>query len=260
MKLKSKLIATIVSICAAIAVMGVGVWAATSSFTVTVTNQVNIGFSNLTGSATLQAFSSHYEDTSNDLESAAVTVFDHDGTPANQTYELTDESDSTFGSYLTFFGDNTADDVAVSTNVTQQTTAAALAYLVTFTNEDANSIIQVTANAGTAPTPSVNAYDAEDNPNGVKMEASAYIRVGGTGQWTKVENSYVVQPGADKTIEVLFVLEYSNPTLLSTVINGTWQISCAFTAMPTGTAVSAPTPATTIDAAILENGALAIGA
>ena len=55
MKLKSKLIATIVSICAAIAVMGVGVWAATSTFTVSVTNNVNISFTNITGTIKLVA-------------------------------------------------------------------------------------------------------------------------------------------------------------------------------------------------------------
>ena len=43
MKLKSKLIATIVSMCAAIAVMGVGVWASTSqNFTVTVNNDIDV--------------------------------------------------------------------------------------------------------------------------------------------------------------------------------------------------------------------------
>lgn len=43
MKLRSKLIATVVSMCAAIAVMGVGVWASTSdNFTVTVKNDVDI--------------------------------------------------------------------------------------------------------------------------------------------------------------------------------------------------------------------------
>ena len=55
MKLKSKLIATIVSICAAIAVMGIGVWAATDSFTVTVTNTVNISVSTLSGTITATA-------------------------------------------------------------------------------------------------------------------------------------------------------------------------------------------------------------
>lgn len=43
MKLKSKLIATIVSMCAAIAVMGVGVWASTAqSFSLTVNNDVDV--------------------------------------------------------------------------------------------------------------------------------------------------------------------------------------------------------------------------
>ena len=43
MKLKSKLIATIVSMCAAIAVMGVGVWASTAqSFTLTVNNDIDV--------------------------------------------------------------------------------------------------------------------------------------------------------------------------------------------------------------------------
>lgn len=49
MKLKSKLIATIVSICAAIAVMGVGVWAASTQFSVQVSNTVNVAFQNLDG-------------------------------------------------------------------------------------------------------------------------------------------------------------------------------------------------------------------
>lgn len=48
MKLKSKLIATIVSMCAAIAVMGVGVWASTSqNFTVTVKNDVDVKIINV---------------------------------------------------------------------------------------------------------------------------------------------------------------------------------------------------------------------
>lgn len=48
MKLKSKLIATIVSMCAAIAVMGVGVWASTSqNFTVTVKNDVDVKIINI---------------------------------------------------------------------------------------------------------------------------------------------------------------------------------------------------------------------
>lgn len=48
MKLKSKLIATIVSMCAAIAVMGVGVWASTSqNFTVTVKNDVDVKIVNV---------------------------------------------------------------------------------------------------------------------------------------------------------------------------------------------------------------------
>ena len=55
MKLKSKLIATIVSICAAIAVMGVGVWAATSTFSVSVSNTVSLGFQNLDGKVTVSA-------------------------------------------------------------------------------------------------------------------------------------------------------------------------------------------------------------
>ena len=55
MKLKSKLIATIVSICAAIAVMGVGVWAATQTFTVNVKNTVSINFQNLTGKVAISA-------------------------------------------------------------------------------------------------------------------------------------------------------------------------------------------------------------
>ena len=58
MKLKSKLIATIVSICAAIAVMGVGVWAATNTFSVTVTNQINLAFANLPGTVTIKGMAS----------------------------------------------------------------------------------------------------------------------------------------------------------------------------------------------------------
>lgn len=48
MKLKSKLIATIVSMCAAIAVMGVGVWASTANmFTVVVNNDVDVKILNV---------------------------------------------------------------------------------------------------------------------------------------------------------------------------------------------------------------------
>ena len=44
MKIKSKLIATIVSMCAALAVMAVGVWAAATNFTLTISNTVNLQF------------------------------------------------------------------------------------------------------------------------------------------------------------------------------------------------------------------------
>lgn len=49
MKMRSKLIATIVSMCAAVAVMAVGVWAATSSFSVTISNTINIAAYNTHG-------------------------------------------------------------------------------------------------------------------------------------------------------------------------------------------------------------------
>ena len=44
MKIKTKLIATIVSMCAALAVMAVGVWAAVTEFTLTINNNVNLSF------------------------------------------------------------------------------------------------------------------------------------------------------------------------------------------------------------------------
>lgn len=44
MKIKTKLIATIVSMCAALAVMAVGVWAAATDFTLTVSNTVSMSF------------------------------------------------------------------------------------------------------------------------------------------------------------------------------------------------------------------------
>ena len=55
MKLRNKLIATIVSISMVLAVIGVGAWASTESFTATITNTVNLEFDNIKGQIAVEA-------------------------------------------------------------------------------------------------------------------------------------------------------------------------------------------------------------
>ena len=55
MKLRNKLIATIISISMVLAVIGIGAWASVESFTATITNTVNLEFDNLSGNVVLMA-------------------------------------------------------------------------------------------------------------------------------------------------------------------------------------------------------------
>ena len=90
MKLKSKLIATIVSMCAAIAVMGVGVWASSSqTFQITVKNDIDVKIISVDADvygefAVYSQFSGHTtEDQTNDFASA----YHHTNTDAGAAFQ-----------------------------------------------------------------------------------------------------------------------------------------------------------------------------
>lgn len=98
MKLKSKLIATIVSICAAIAVMGVGVWAASTSFTVHVNNTVQLSFVQLDGTVTMAATSgaTALQADKSELSIAEAAIYD-------STDESKDDAEYTVSNDITSF-------------------------------------------------------------------------------------------------------------------------------------------------------------
>lgn len=243
MKLKSKLIATIVSICAAIAVMGVGVWAATSSFKVSVTNNVNINFAALNGNAKVTAYRS--------LDSAIDT---NDIATANSSVTIADIEDvydddsnsKEFAVSATNFADYVNFLTGTYVTMEKEVTAAAVAYLVEFNNTDTSQNVNITL-AGTT-------FDhGYTGGTGFALNAVAYARVGGTGAWTQVADG-TYKAGTAAKIEVLFVVTYANPNLAS--VTGTeksWTPSVTFTPGDSGSALNG---STTIDAGILNAGKL----
>ena len=90
MKLKSKLIATIVSMCAAIAVMGVGVWASSSqTFQITVKNDIDVKIISVDADvygefAVYSQFSGHTEA---DQTNPVASAYHHTNTDAGEAFK-----------------------------------------------------------------------------------------------------------------------------------------------------------------------------
>lgn len=270
MKLKSKLIATIVSICAAIAVMGVGVWAATSSFTVTVTNQISLGFDNLgvgenskitvTAKAGADVTGLDLSTTDNetdtksiaDLNEVVLYGYDADKQSYAVKYNAISSSETVAGTNLQWLGAdflstyNTEDGTGY---ITDKTKAAAIDYTFTYTPDST-----VTTGTGSISV-TVTEITAPPTAKGAKVEAVYYVSNDGTNWYPLTSGTAVVAGAYNATIRVRAICQYSNENLVSASASGSWQFSVQFTA---GSADYTSITGTSTTIGELTNGAVAI--
>lgn len=219
MKLKSKLIATIVSICAAIAVMGVGVWAATSSFTVTVTNTVSLSFVNLEGSVSVKASTGAEVLADGGLEPtlASTVLYDNGDTK----YNAISANATAAGGNLQFAGA----DFLKTANIDENTDYAAVMYEFTYTaNDAAESATSVTVTETAAPAVSGNV-----------LTITYYAKAEGQTKWTALTSGTAVTVEKGKDVTIRAVAQYSNPNHKSiSTTAGDWSFTVALAAASTG--------------------------
>lgn len=218
MKLKSKLIATIVSICAAIAVMGVGVWAATSQFTVQVTNKVNFTVNNLagtitvTGAATING-AAQDENYTNKLN--AVELYDStDATPATTT-------DISVNGTVKYDGAGLFDEDHAASGVIDATTkTAVLSYTFVYDAPTA-------AGAGytvVTITPGENMPTL--NATGATIECTYSAGASTTGDLDAATIELYAAAGTDITVTI--TCTYTNNDLVSVVGSGSFDFDIKF--------------------------------
>ena len=224
MKLKSKLIATIVSICAAIAVMGVGVWAATSSFTVTVTNNVNIEFTNLTGTVTVSATATLNGGAVDGIENITDREIYTAATSTNQAHTISSANTAT--NHTQWAGADLLTTKDGGTGyIDNTTTEAKIQYVFTYTP----------TGSGDAFTTVVINSTSEAKTNGGQIEYTYDI----SGLSTDVVKGTTYYAADDEAITVTITATYTNTNLVATQMVGddtTWVFSVAF-----ASALTAPT-------------------
>lgn len=222
MKLKSKLIATIVSICAAIAVMGVGVWAATQTFTVNVKNTVSINFANLTGKVTISAVANadKYADGGAEITLAENEIF-NSATSVNYTADVEDWTAAS----LTAPADKDGSKFLSNTYVDATTTKAAVAYTIKYTpNEGAvaenNSVTVKLAGGATIPTVS-----------GATIAVKYYVKAGTDAKWSELTTTGYTANGNEE-ITVMAICAYTNAAGNSVKTTAAdWSFGVVFTAV-----------------------------
>ena len=217
MKLKSKLIATIVSITAAIAVMGVGVWAAQSSFSVGVQNSVQLRFSNISGNITVNASAA-----------ADVTKDNNTVTALNAglyMYEAADFESQT--KYAKISADTDSPSALTPTERNKQwdgvkfltddyiTANTRYAYVdYTFTYELASGL-EGSGNIAVKVDDETAGNIEQDNFLAIRY----FVRVGGTGNWTELADeelgSTLVVGAYNAKIEVRVIAQYVNSSQVS---------------------------------------------
>ena len=240
MKLKSKLIATIVSICAAIAVMGVGVWAASSSFSVTVTNTVSLAFVGLDGTVKYSANAEQVGAATEEV--TAITTEDkaektiYSGTQASAEIDVDDCK------LAGFFDD-------AKGYIKGATTAAALMYTFTYTASD-----------DVAPGTAVVKYSVASTGNaqgtiagGNAFEYSYYINAG--EGWVEMSTAAEYYVDATVDVQIIAVAQYTNENAASIKVEGNWTFTVAMEAL-LGTCKTAATAAG--NAAAITDGVFAV--
>ena len=258
MKLKSKLIATIVSICAAIAVMGVGVWAATSSFDVTVTNNVGFSFLALDGTVTISGAAQ-----GNNLSTTAPEALT--GTTGNLYAGTETEAVSKT------VGKNVTDGATYDINwagadffkdgfITGNTTKAALEYTIVFdaTEGGAEGTNKININI----TQTGNIPEAKLSGDANAFEVFYLIGTSDTNyaRVTELSKTYCVDATSD--IYVKAILVYSNPEAVSiSADDAEWEFKVEMTTASgaaSGTELSGGT--VTVDTTAGEGAVVTLGA
>ena len=224
MKLKSKLIATIVSICAAIAVMGVGVWAATTSFTVTVTNNVNLAFQNLDGTVYVSAATGG-DHLYNNVTAPSLTetpIFANGVTTAktiSSAAESAYDEEAQTGGNLQFLGA----DFLTETYITGSTEYAALVYDFRYESEATQGATEVTIDEIQFP-----------EVNGAEVTTAYYVSLDGQ-TWTKANDgdTFTTQTaGADIYVKAIIQYDNNDGSSVSTNQSKTvWEFSVLFEAV-----------------------------
>ena len=243
MKLKSKLIATIVSICAAIAVMGVGVWAASANFSVTVTNTVSLAFAGIDGKVEVKAEAEQFGATTSG--EGAVNA----ATPT-ANLKIYDSADSTKVNAVNvgnctlagFFDDEKG-------YINGDTKAAALMY--TFTYTASTEVAEGAAVIGYKVTSTGN---AQGTIAGKDAFAYSYYINGGSG-FVKMETNTEYFVDASKNVTIIAVCQYTNDKAASIKVEGSWVFTLAMAAYSetTGTLATAAG-----NKAAITNGAFAV--
>ena len=221
MKLKSKLIATIVSICAAIAVMGVGVWAASQNFTVSVTNNISLDFHKLGGTVSFSAATGADTYTGAAVSATDVTLLDAGVAQYGRISAAATSGTTGAEANYQFAG---ADFFDASKNyINADTKDATIEYTFKYVpsalDEQAGNIIAATI------TGDAEIYKNTDNT--VTITARYFISNDGT-TWYEVKNGKAT--AATQTLYVKAVCVYSNQTQVSakTDSNVAWTFSVDF--------------------------------
>jgi len=200
-KLKTKLAATLVAIISVIAVMGVGVFASLSNFSVVVTNGVNISFFNLSGTISVSA-----ESGTDNLGTAGPklneTVLYSAGTTRYTKISVND----TAGENLKYAGANflTTEDGGI----TDETKAGVVAY--TFKHTPVSS----TSTAGSLKV----AVEETSKPTmkGGELVTAYFVSTNGS-TWAEITSGIAVTPVKDnQELYVLAICQYHNQNLVAT--------------------------------------------
>lgn len=246
MKLKSKLIATIVSICAAIAVMGVGVWAASGSFTVKVSNTVTMAFASLDGTVSVSA-TSVTKGSTKDATPATMAETEVYGATAGRTAQSVELS--TLGSksadVLSFFVGG--DEKYIDGN----TTAAVLEYTFKYTKSE-----NVAAGAAVVGY-SIVASDAPSGMLGSKEAFSVKYYLSAGDGWVEMQGTQTYYVDAATNVEIKAICAYSNPSTASIKVDDVWTFDVSMAATP-GAVTDTGYAAVVGDAVAITTGAIVV--
>ena len=218
MKLRNKLIATIVSICMVLAVVGIGAWASVESFTASITNTVNLEFDNLKGQIAVQAMSGADNLELADEPSMQEVLYDGSNVIYNQI-----SSNATNGTNLywegTRFLDNSEDGMQ---GVDNETEAAVFGYVFQYSPTDAcTGMSTITAMITETALPEI---------SGGKLMVK-YFATTDMQSCTEIESGVPITPIRDnETLMVIAVCQYYNLDGESiTTIESSWDFNVTFT-------------------------------
>jgi len=200
-KLKTKLAATLVAILSVIAVMGVGVFASLSNFSVVVTNGVNISFFNLSGTISVSA-----ESGTDNLGTAGPKLNETVLYSAGTTHYTKISVNDTAGENLKYAGANflTTEDGGI----TDETKAGVVAY--TFKHTPVSS----TSTAGSLKV----AVEETSKPTmkGGELITAYFVSTNGS-TWAEITSGIAVTPVKDnQELYVLAICQYHNQNLVAT--------------------------------------------